>query len=139
MRMTLLIHGASVTLALVAIGMAARRLSISQNRDQMLSAIKGALKNRSALWIGILFAAIYLAIFAVLGGKGGRIHVLFGRWIFNTTPAEVFIGIAMAILVMISMALFAHSIRMMGVIRSGKKCGAGVFGALLAALAAFCP
>ena len=134
-----LVIGISIALAVIIIGIAAWKWRIWPDRRLIRSVVKNALKDRKAFWIGVLFAIFYLAIFMILGGKGGRIHVLFGRWIFNTTPGEVMTGLVMALLVMISMALFVYSIHIMGLGQSGKKGGGGIFGTLLALLASFCP
>jgi hypothetical protein len=136
---TLWVNGLAILLAVAVIGFAAWKMNIPKNRRQILSVIKGALRYRNALLVGISFAVVYMSVFMILGGKGGRVHILFGRWIFNTTSGEVLTSLGMAILVMTSMTMFAYSIRMIGLVRSGKRCGAGIFGALLAALAAFCP
>ncbi len=134
-----MLNGISTLLAITVISIAVWKWRVSQDRYLILTVIKNALKDRRAPWIGILFAVLYLAVFMILGGKGGRIHILFGRWIFNTTAGEVLIGLAMAILVMVSMALFVYSVRVIGLAQSRKKGGIGGFGALLAMLAAFCP
>jgi hypothetical protein len=59
--------------------------------------------------------------------------------IWNTTAGEILTGILLAILVMISIALFVFGIGLMGAKKSGKKSGMGFFGSMLALLAAFCP
>ena len=87
----------------------------------------------------MLAGIVYLALFMILGGKGGRIHVLFGRVIFNTTAGEVLAGLLLAFLVMISMSLFVYNIQLIGLKKTGKEGGIGLFGAFLAVLAAFCP
>jgi hypothetical protein len=137
--MTLAVNGISILLALVVVGIAIMKWHVIRDRRQILLAIQNALKERKALLSGILIAVFYLAIFMILGGKGGRIHILFGRLIWNTTPAEVLTGLLLAMLVMISMALFVFGVRLMGAKQSGKKSGMGFFGSLLALLAAFCP
>jgi hypothetical protein len=101
--------------------------------------MKLALNERRAFWIGTLSGIFYFAVFMILGGKGGRIHVLFGRLIFNTTLWEMITGLALAILVMITMTLFVYGVRVMGLRQSGKKGGVGFSGALMALLASFCP
>lgn len=136
---TLAVNGISILLAVVVVGIAIKKWHIFRDRQQILSVIQNALKERKALWSGILIAVFYLAVFMILGGKGGRIHVLFGRLIWNTTPGEVLTGLLLAMLVMISMALFVFGVHLMGAKQSGKKSGMGFFGSLLALLAAFCP
>jgi hypothetical protein len=136
---TLAINGISILLAVVIVGVAIKKWHVFRDRQQILSVIKNALKVRKALWIGISTAVFYLAVFMILGGKGGRIHVLFGRLIWNTSMREIFTGLLLAILVMISMALFVFGVRLMGAKQAGKKGGMGFFGSLLALLAAFCP
>jgi hypothetical protein len=129
----------TIWLAVIAIGLAAWKWRVLQDRHSFLSVIRVALNDRKALWAGIFLAALYLAIFMIWGGKGGRIHVLFGRWILNASLGELLSGLALAILVMVSTALFAHGVRVMGSVQFGKKGAVGLSGALLALLAAFCP
>lgn len=136
---TLTVNAISILAAVVFVGIAVKRWHIFRDHQQIISVIQNALKDRKALWSGILIAVIYLAVFMILGGKGGRIHVLFGRLIWNTTPGEVVTGLLLAMLVMISTALFVFSVRSMGAKQSGKKSGMGFFGSLVALLAAFCP
>ena len=136
---TFAVNAISILAATVLVGIAAKKWHIFRDRQQIFSVLQHALKDRKALWSGIVIAVFYLAVFMILGGKGGRIHILFGRFIWNTTPGEVLTGLLLAILVMISMALFVFSVRSMGAKQSGKKSGAGFFGSLLALLAAFCP
>jgi hypothetical protein len=133
------VDGISVLLAVIAVGLAARKWHIIRDRQLILSTIKIALKKPKAFWIGTLAGVFYMAAFMILGGKGGRIHVLFGRLIFNTTAGEVLAGLLLAFLVMISMTLFVYGVHMMGLTKSGKEGGMGLFGAFLAVLAAFCP
>ena len=137
--MTLVVDGISILLAVIIVGLAAKKWHIIRDRHLILSLMKLALNERRAFWIGTLLGIFYLAVFMILGGKGGRIHVLFGRLIFNVTPWEMVTGLALAILVMISMALFVYGVHVMGLRQSGKKGGVGFFGALLALLASFCP
>ena len=136
---TLAVNGISILLAVAIVGIAIRKWHVFRDRQQILSVIQNALKERKALWIGILTAVFYLAVFMILGGQGGRVHLLFGRVIWNTSPGDVLAGILLAILVMISMALFVFGVPLMGAKQSGKKSGMGFFGSLLALLAAFCP
>jgi hypothetical protein len=133
------VDGISVLLSVIAVGLAVRKWHIIRDRQLILSTIKIALKKPKAFWIGTLAGVFYMAVFMILGGKGGRIHVLFGRLIFNTTAGEVLAGLLLAFLVMISMTLFVYGVHMMGLTKSGKEGGMGIFGAFLAVLAAFCP
>ncbi len=133
------VDGIALLLAIIAVGFAARKWHIVRDRHLILSTIGNALKERRAFWIGTLAGVFYLAVFMIPGGKGGRIHVLFGRLIFNTTAGEVLAGLSLAILVMISMALFAYGMHVAGPAKSEKEGGMGIIGALLALLAAFCP
>ena len=96
--------------------------------------MKIALNERRAFWIGTLLGIFYLAVFMILGGKGGRIHVLFGRLIFNATPWEMVTGLALAILVMISMTLFVYGVQVMGLKAIGKERRGGVFRSLAGAV-----
>jgi hypothetical protein len=95
--------------------------------------------DKDRFWIGTLAGIFYMAVFMILGGKGGRIHFLFGRLIFNTTAGDMLAGLLLAFLVMISMTLFVHGVHVMGLTKSGKECKMGFFGTFLALLAAFCP
>ena len=137
--MTMAINGISILVAVLAMSIAVKKWHVLRDRQQILSIIQNALKDRKALGSGILIAIFYLAVYMILGGKGGRIHVLFGRLIWNTTPGEVLTGILLAILVMISIALFVFGVHILGAKQSGKKSGMGFFGSLLALLAGFCP
>lgn len=129
----------ALLLAVIAVGIAIRKWHIVRDRLLILSVLRNALKKRKALWVGMLTGFIYLAVFLIPGGKGGRIHILFGRLIWNTSPGEVLIGILLALLVMLSMSMFIFGIGVMGAKQSGKKGSIGFFGSLLALLAAFCP
>jgi hypothetical protein len=134
-----MIEGILIILAVIAIALAVWKWQVVQDRHMFYGVMTGALKDRKSLWSGILIGVFYLAVFMILGGKGGRIHVLFGRVIWNTTPGEIFTGFLLAILVMISMTLFVYGVQVMGGIQTGRKSGMGFFGSLLALLAAFCP
>jgi hypothetical protein len=136
---TFAVDGISALLALIVVGFAVKQWRILQDRHSIASVIGFALREPKALWAGMFLGIFYLATFMILGGKGGRIHVLFGRLIWNTTPWEVLAGLVLAILVMISMTLFVYGVSVMGLTQSGKKGGMGFFGSLLALLAAFCP
>jgi len=129
----------SLLLAVIVVCIAVWKWHIIRDRRLILSVIRNALKERRAFWIGILTAIFYLVVFMILGGKGGRIHILFGRLIWNTSPGDMLTGILLAILVMLSMALFVYGVHVIGAKRSGKKGGMGFVGSLLALLAAFCP
>lgn len=129
----------SLLVSAAVVAVAVKKWHIIRDRRQILSVIKNALKKRKALMSGILISLFYLAVFMILGGKGGRIHVLFGRVILNTTPFELLTGVLLAALVMISMTLFVFGVGVMGAKQSGKESGMGFFGSLLALLAAFCP
>ena len=135
----MLVNILSLLLAAIVIAVAVKKWHILREHQQILSVIKSALKERKALISGILAALFYLAVFMILGGKGGRIHVLFGRVIWNTTPMDMLTGLFLAILVMISITLFVFGVRVIGAKQSGKESGMGFFGSLLALLAAFCP
>lgn len=136
---TLAVNGVSILAAVVFVGIAIRKWHIFRDRLQIQLVIRNALGDRKALLSGVLMAVFYLAVFMILGGKGGRIHVFFGRFVWNTTPGDVLAGLLLAMLVMISMALFVFGVYTMGAKQSGKKSGMGFFGSLLAIVAAFCP
>ncbi len=133
------VDGISVLLAVIIIGLAAWKWHIIRDRHFILSTIGNALKKRDALWIGTLAGIFYLAVFMILGGKGGRVHVLFGRLILNTTAGDVLAGIFLAFLVMVSISLLVCSMQATGFKESRKESGIGLLGTFLALLAAFCP
>lgn len=137
--MGVMIEGIFIILAVIGLALAIKKWQIIQDRHLIYGVVLSAVKERKALGSGILLGVFYLVVFMILGGKGGRIHVLFGRVIWNTTPGEIFTGFLLAILVMISMTLFVYGVHAMGGIQTGKKGGMGFFGSLLALLAAFCP
>jgi hypothetical protein len=136
---TLTVYRLSILLSLIVVGLTIRKWHIIRDRQSILSAIKLALNDRRALWTGTLFGFSYLAVFMILGGRGGRVHVLFGRILLNTTPGEAFAGLVLSLLVLISVTLFVHGVSAVGFVQSGKRSGMGLLGSLLAVLAAFCP
>jgi hypothetical protein len=136
---TMMTDKIALLLAVIAVSVAIWKWHIIRDRRLILSVIQNALKERKAFWIGVLAAVFYLGVFMILGGKGGRIHILFGRLIWNTSPGDMLTGILLGILVMLSMALFVYGVGVMGAKRSGKRGGIGFIGSLLALLAAFCP
>lgn len=129
----------TLLLAAVAVGLAIWRWHIIRDRARIIATIRNAFSTQSALWIGILAGIAYLAIFMILGGQGGRVHLLFGRVIWNTTAFDVLTGILLATLVLLSVSLFVFGAGRMGVKRSGKEGGIGLAGSMLAVIAAFCP
>ncbi len=129
----------ALLLAGIAMGFAVGKWHVVRDRRLILSVMRNALKERKALWIGILTGALYLSAFLVLGGQGGRIHILFGRVIWNTSPGEVLAGVLLAVLVMLSMSLFIYGVHVMGARRTAGQGSIGLTGSLLALLAAFCP
>ena len=135
----LLVDGVSALLAVIVVGLVVRKWHIIRDRHLILSTIRIALNERKAFRIGTLAGVFYMMAFMILGGKGGRVHVLFGRLIFNTNAGEMLAGILLAFLVMISMSLFVYGMQATGIKRSGKESGIGFFGAFMAVLAAFCP
>ena len=137
--MTIMANVISLLLAVVVLGVAIRKWHIIRDRQQIISVIKNALKERRSLISGVLISLFYLTVFMIPGGKGGRVHVLFGRVIWNTTPTDMLTGLLLAMLVFISMALFVFGVGVMGAKQSGRKSGMGFFGSLFAFLAAFCP
>ncbi len=137
--MTPAINSFSMLLAALVVGTAVYKWHIIRDRKQIFAIIGNALKNNKAIISGVIIAALYLAVFIFIGGKGGRVHVLFGQVIWNTTPSDMAKGLILSILVMISIALFVFSILVLGAEQSGRKSGMGFFGSLLALIAAFCP
>ncbi len=136
---TLLFDEIALAVAVIAVAVAVRKWHVVRDRRQIFLVIQMALKERKAFWIGILAAVFYLAVFMILGGQGGRIHVMFGRVIWNTSPGDLLPGILLALLVMLSMSLVIYGIGVMGAKKTGRQGGMGLIGSLLALLAAFCP
>ena len=122
---TLLFDEIALLVAVIAVVVAVRKWQVVRDRRQIFLVIKTALKERKALWIGILTAVFYLAVFMILGGQGGRVHVLFGRVIWNTSPGDLLPGILLALLVMLSMSLFIYGAGVMGAKKTGKQGGMG--------------
>jgi hypothetical protein len=129
----------SGALAVLIVGLAVIKWHILQDRHAIVSTIGIALKDRKAVLAGTLLGIFYLAIFMILGGKGGRVHFLFGRLIWNTTPGEVLTGLILAALAMLSITLIAYNVHVEGMPRSGNKNRIGLAGTFLALLACFCP
>ena len=99
-----IVDGVFALLAVIIVGLAVRKWHVIRDRHLIVSTIRIALNERKAFWIGALAGVFYMTVFMILGGKGGRIHVLFGRLIFNTNAGEMLAGILLAFLVMISMS-----------------------------------
>jgi hypothetical protein len=129
----------TLLLAVILIVISAWKWHVVRDRSPIFVVIRNAFSTRASLWVGILAGIFYLAVFMILGGSGGRVHVLFGRVIWNTTVGEVLVGILMAVLVTLSMSLFVFGAGVLGAQRSGRKGSIGIAGSLLAMLAAFCP
>jgi len=136
---TLLFDEMALLLAVFAVAVAVKKWHVVRDRRQILLVIQLALKERKALWVGIVTAVLYLSVFLILGGQGGRVHILFGRVIWNTSLGDALPGILLALLVMLSMALTIYGIGVMGAKKSGRQGGMGIIGSLLALMAAFCP
>ena len=129
----------TLLLAAILIFVSARKWRVVRDRRPIIAVIRSALSSRASLWVGILAGLAYLSVFMILGGRGGRVHMLFGRVIWNTSAGEVLVGIMLAVLVMLSMSLFVFGAGVLGARQSGRKGGIGIAGSLLAMLAAFCP
>jgi hypothetical protein len=125
-------------LSAVALLMLASRLKIFREPEMATSILKMALYDRESATIGVGFALFYALIFLIFGGRGGRIHILYGRWIFNMTIADAILGCVVMLLVALAMMLFAYNIKIMGLPKADKG-GLGLLGAALALLASFCP
>lgn len=136
---TLVFDEMALLLSLIAVGIAIRKWRVVRDRHLVFTVIRNALKERKALWTGILVAVLYLAVYMILGGQGGRVHLLFGRVIWNATPGDMAAGVLLALLVMLAMALFIFGVHVMGAKGSGRQGGIGITGSMLALLAAFCP
>jgi len=132
-------NGITALLSLFVIVLVFRKWNIMQDRRLIASAIGTALKDRRSGWIGILMGVLYLAVFVVFGGRGGRIHILFGSLIWNATLGEMLTGLVLAVLVAVSMSLFVYGVHAKGLAGYGMKGGVGLAGTCLAVLAGFCP
>lgn len=130
---------AILLLAAAAVGLAGWNRHVIRDRRLILSAVRNALSARAPFRIGVLAGIAYLALFLIPGGRGGRVHILFGRIVWNTSPGEMAVGILLAVLVMLSMSLFVYAASLPGEKRPGSHNGYGLAGSMLAALAAFCP
>lgn len=116
----------------------ARKLNIFQEWIKIQASIRNSLADRRGLLVGILAGLVYAVVFLVFGGQGGRVHYFYSRWIFNLTLADTVVGLVAMVLVVIAMAMFVYSWRLMG-LQTARKGGLGFVGTLLALLAAFCP
>ncbi len=132
-------NGISALLSLFVVVLAFRKWHILRDRRLITSSIGTALKDRRSAWIGIVLGVLYLAVFEIFGGRGGRIHILFGRLIWNATPGEMLTGLALAVLVAVSISLFIYGVRGKGLAVSMTEGGVGLAGTGLAVLAGFCP
>jgi len=132
-------NGISVLFSLFIVVLAFRKWHILRDRRLITSSIGIALKDRRSVWLGIILGVLYLAVFAIFGGRGGRIHILFGRLIWNATPGEMLTGLVLAVLVAVSISLFIYRVRGKGLAVSMTKGGVGLAGTCLAVLAGFCP
>ena len=130
---------AIILLAAAAIGVAGWKRHVVRDRSLIVSAIRNALSARWPFRIGSLAGIAYLTLFLIAGGKGGRVHILFGRVVWNTSPGEIAVGILLAALVTLSMALFVYGACLPGQKPPGSGNSYGIAGSMLAALAAFCP
>ena len=126
-------------LSLVLIVFALSRWRIVEDRQLIFSTIRIALNDRRSRWAGIFLGILYFTVYMLLGGKGGRIHILFGRLILNAAPWEILTGFVLAVLVAVSMALSVYGMRVKGSARPGMKGSVGFAGTFLALLACFCP
>ena len=126
-------------LAATAVGLAGWKRHVVRDRLLILSAIGNALSARAPFRVGVLAGVAYVSLFLILGGRGGRIHILFGRIVWNTSPGEIVVGILLAALVALSMTLFVYGACLPAEKRPGGGNSYGIAGSMLAALAAFCP
>ena len=116
----------------------ALKLRAWPRRTELLAAVRQALAYpRARLW-GIIAAAVYLVVFSVWGGKGGRIHYFYEEWIFTFTAGDVMVGLVTAILTGLVVALLVQTVKQVGMFKA-RQSGVGVFGTLLAVAASFCP
>jgi hypothetical protein len=132
-------NGICALLSVFVVVLAFWKWHILRDLRLIASTIGTALRDRRSAWIGIVLGVLYLAVFAILGGRGGRIHILFGRLVWNSTPGEMLTGLALAVLVAVSISLFIYGVRGKGLPASITKGGVGLAGTCLAVLAGFCP
>jgi hypothetical protein len=133
------VNGISALFSLFIVVLVFRKWHILRDRRLITSSIGTALKDRRAAWVGIILGVLYLVVFVIFGGRGGRIHILFGRLVWNSTPGEMLTGLVLAVLVAVSISLFVYGVRGKGFAIPMTKGGAGLAGTCLAVLAGFCP
>jgi hypothetical protein len=129
----------ALLLSVLALSIAVWKWHIVRDRRPIFSVIRNALSAQAPLWVGIPAGIAYLAVFMILGGRGGRIHFLFGRLLWNTKASEVLAGILISLLVALAAALFVFGARTMGMKQGGKRGIPGIAGSTFAVIAAFCP
>jgi hypothetical protein len=137
MNTTLLTVGLSLFAAGV-ISLAGLRLNVFRDRRVFWTILGNALGEKVPVLVGLGAMLVYLAVFLIFGGEAGRVHLLYGRWIFTITSADILVAILVTPLVGLSMGLFVYSARHLGLVRTGQG-GVGLAGTLLAVVASFCP
>jgi hypothetical protein len=125
-------------LSTVALLLLANKLRLFRDREVVGSILHLAITDRESVRLGIVAAAMYVAVFMIFGGQGGRIHVFWGRWILTMTAGDAVLGVFIAFLIGLAVVLISYSIKAMGLPKAGKG-GIGVLGTALAMLASFCP
>lgn len=114
------------------------RLELFRHPRLVWTILGNAFREKLSAVVGLGAMLVYLAIFLIFGGEAGRVHLLYGRWIFTITPADILVAALAAPLVGISMGLFVYSARHLGLVKPGQG-GASLAGTLLAVVASFCP
>jgi hypothetical protein len=114
------------------------RLELFRDPRLIWIILGNALREKPPVLVGLGAMLVYLAIFLIFGGEAGRVHLLYGRWIFTITAADILVAALVTPLVGISMGLFVYSTRHLGLVKPGQG-GASLAGTLLAVVASFCP
>lgn len=100
--------GISALFSLFIVVLAFRKWHILRDRRLIAFSIGTVLKDRRATWPGIILGVLFLVVFVVFGGRGGRIHILFGQLIWNATPVQLLTGLVLAVLVALLFILAAQ-------------------------------
>ena len=114
------------------------RLEMLRDPRLIWTILGNAFRDRLSALVGLGAMLVYLAVFLIFGGESGRVHLLYGRWIFTITPADILVAVLVTPLVGISLGLFVYSTRHLGLVKPGQG-GASLGGTLLAVVASFCP
>lgn len=137
MNAEILVAAASL-LGCLAVAVVAWKLDVWRRRSELFAAVRMSLADRPAALTGLLAAFVYLVIFSVWGGRGGRVHYFYEEWILTFTPVDVVVAIVTSVLMGLTMALLVTTVKQVGMFKA-RESGVGVAGTLLAVAASFCP